>query len=500
MNRTTGLRIALASSSVLAFFGCSQGAQSGSQADSNLTARMTEQVADGARQACKFHRGAMPSETLGKELPLDVEIPIQNVVVLMQENRSFDSYFGHLGKFARRTDIESAPENTSNPERIGDPNSPRHPWQHAQMLCISDTNHEWAGSHLEYNNGRMDGFFQANDGFRESGQPQVTRQALSGERALWWYDERDIPFYYDLASTFAIGDHYHSSLLGPTYPNRDFLYAATSRGVTTGKSLDTNGLDFATTDLVIFDELERKGISWTIFVDGFPHVPRVAATLGFFGAMGRWPQSHVETMGSFNDRAKSGTLPAVAFVDANIAEDVNGEDEHPPGDIQTGQKLVSDVVHTLFASPQWKQLALFITYDENGGIYDHVVPPAACPPDDIAPDLTNSEDQAFPGRFDQLGFRVPVMVVSPFTKPGFVSHHVYDHTSITRFIETKFKLPALTNRDANADPMLDFFDFRSPRFATPPRIAEPGIDSGKLEACKQMFAPPNQGGQGGGGG
>ena len=82
MNRTIGLRIALASSSVLAFFGCSQGAESGSQADSNLTARMTEQVADGARQACKFHRGAMPSETLGKELPLDVEIPIQNVVVL----------------------------------------------------------------------------------------------------------------------------------------------------------------------------------------------------------------------------------------------------------------------------------------------------------------------------------------------------------------------------------------------------------------------------------
>src|SRR6185369_16474655 len=119
-------------------------------------------------------------------------------------------------------------DDASNPEWVATPDSPEGPphyWHHAPTLCISDTNHEWAGSHLEYDGGKMDGFFQANQGYFERGQPRVSDELLSGER--------DIPFYYDLASTFAIGDHYHSSLLGPTYPNRDYLYAASSLGVTT---------------------------------------------------------------------------------------------------------------------------------------------------------------------------------------------------------------------------------------------------------------------------
>src|SRR5205814_10445377 len=138
----------------------------------------------------------MPAETHGASLPVDVDIPIKNIVVLMQENRSFDSYYGHLGKYAGRTDIESAPEGSVNPEQAGDATSPVHAWQHAKTLCISDTNHEWAGSHLEFDGAKMDGFFEANQGFFEKGQPKVAPELLSGERALWWYDERDIPFYY----------------------------------------------------------------------------------------------------------------------------------------------------------------------------------------------------------------------------------------------------------------------------------------------------------------
>ena len=451
-----------------------------------------EAQASVARRACVFKKGAMPGETLGQELPIDNDIPIKHIVVMMQENRSFDSYFGHLGKFARRSDIESARDDASNPERIDDPTGTRHPWQHAKALCLSDTNHEWSGSHIQYNGGKMDGFFQTNHGFKEEGQPNVGPELLNGERALWWYDERDIPFYYQLASTFAIGDHYHSSLMGPTWPNRDYLYAATSRGVTTNVRPDMNGLDFPNHDALIFDELQRRRVDWMVFVDGAVHVPRFGTFLGPAQILTRWAGNHIDGMEEFYERARNGTLPQVSFIDANIHEDVDGNDEHPPGNIQNGQKFASNVVHALFKSPNWKDTALFITYDEHGGIYDHVAPPAACAPDDIAPDFRSAEDKEYaaegdPGRFDRLGMRVPFMVISPFTKKGFVSHHVYDHTSITRFIEAKFKVPALTKRDANADALFDFFDFQNPPFRTPPVLPEAVIDQARRAECQALF-------------
>jgi phospholipase C len=463
--------------------------------ENHLDARPgSEAAAASARASCTFRRGSLPAESLGAELPLGQAIPIQNVVVLMQENRSFDSYFGHLNKFAGRTDIESAPENATNPERINTPGSPLHPWEHAPMLCGTDTNHEWAGNHIQLNGGKMDGFWQSNDGFIEDeatrGLDPGTARALShSSRTMWWYDERDIPFYYQLASTFAIGDHYHGALLGPTYPNRDYLYAATSMGVTTNHKMPLDGLG-ADKNILIFDMLENAGISWSIYVDTFPHVPRVGAALGS-GFLSRWKGDHIHSMSTFRSDAQAGTLPQVSFVDGNITEDINGNDEHPPGDIQIGQRFVSDVVHGLFASPQWRQLALFITYDEHGGIYDHVVPPRACKPDNIEPVLEEDADKAFPGAFDQLGMRVPFMVVSPFVKPSFVSHRTYDHTSILRFIEARFNLPALSARDANADPLFDFFDFQRPAFLQPPNIMVPTVDDARLADCKRALLPPN---------
>jgi phospholipase C len=197
-------------------------------------------------------------------------------------------------------------------------------------------------------------------------------------------------------------------------------------------------------------------------------------------------------MSQFRDDVKNGTLPPVAFIDADIRENSEGNDEHPPGDIQKGQKFVSDVVHQLFKSPQWKQMAFILTYDEHGGIFDHVVPPPACAPDDVQPDMQTDEDKEFakdhPGvKFDQYGIRVPVVVVSPFAKKNFVSHHVYDHTSITRFIEATFKVPALTNRDANADAMYDFFDFSNPTFAAPPNLPDAAINQASLAECQARF-------------
>jgi phospholipase C len=448
------------------------------------TERIRESLTKTLRDQCTFRRGSMPAQSLGKEIPLGDDIPIQNIVVFTQENRSFDSYFGRLGKYLGRDDIESPPEGASNPTANGEAVA----WQHAPRLCMPDTNHEWGGVHRQLNDGRMDGFFLTNDGWTED-RHDLSKDLLNGSRAMWFYDERDIPYYYDLAKTFAIADHYFSSVPGPTYPNRQYLYAATSFGVTSnhapsGKLLGEN--------TVIFDELQRRGVTWKIYTAGFPAIPRVGALLGA-SYMSRWGflgGGHLASMGDFSNDAEKGTLPQVAFVDASINEDVWGVDEHPPSDIQTGQRWIAQRVDELMQSPQWPHLAAFLTYDEHGGIYDHVVPPEACPPDDIEPVLEGKDDRKFPGRFDHYGARVPFMVVSPWVKKSYVSHVTYDHTSVLRFIEAKFALPAMSSRDANADALFDFFDFSAPSYPTAPRLPIPKVEGRAMSLCVKLLKPP----------
>src|SRR4029077_2809191 len=141
-------------------------------------------------------------------------------------------------------------------------------------------------------------------------------------------------------------------------------------------------------------------------------------------------------------------------------------------------EFASRVINALLASPQWPRAALFLTYDEHGGFYDHVPPRPACTPDDVAPALQAGDD---PGAYDRYGFRVPMVVVSPFARRQYVSHRVYDHTSILRFIETRFDLPALTRRDAHADAMLRMFDFGTPPFTTPPALPAAPIDQAHFD-------------------
>jgi phospholipase C len=203
----------------------------------------------------------------------------------------------------------------------------------------------------------------------------------------------------------------------------------------------------------------------------------------------RWGRNVVEPFSQFLTDAQKGNLPQVAFVDPDLSSEVNGgagTDEHPPGDIQSGELFVSQVTQAVMSGPQWAHAALFITHDENGGFYDHVPPPAACAPDDYAPILEPGDHTD--GGFDIYGNRVLLIAVSPYAKKGYVSHTVYDHTSIARFIEAKFKIPALTKRDANAMPLTDLFDFTDPpAFATPPNIAVPTVDPTQLSYCTSTF-------------
>ena len=142
------------------------------------------------------------------------------------------------------------------------------------------------------------------------------------------------------------------------------------------------------------------------------------------------------------------------------------------------------VIDAAMSGPGWGKTLLIWLYDEHGGYYDHVPPPRAIPPDDIPPDIHVPPDQ--PGGYDRYGFRVPAVIVSPYSRPDYVSHVVHDHTSILRFVETRFDLPALTRRDANADPMLEFFDFGNPAFTTPPKLPTPKIDPKRKADCDAL--------------
>lgn len=460
--------------------------------------RPDDTTAQKARAACMYKRGALPAETLGTSTPVDGDIPIQKVVVIVQENHSFDNYFGQFGKFSGET-VEAPPAGASNPAMVGgamdagamdggeggapDAGSTTYPYTHNPHLCTLDTNHEWSGSHLEYDNGNNDGFVQANEGWSETGLSPTADPALkSGARALYYYDQNDLPFYYDLAKNFALADHYNCALLGPTWPNRMYVYAATSFGQTTNSFPDLGAYPYPTNDATILDELDKRHVDFGLYTDGAPSVG-VVYNVGF---LNRWGRKVNFPLADFVTAVGAGTLPQVSFVDAVTSmEGPEGNDEHPPGQIQIGQKFVADLVSAIMKSPEWPHVAIFITWDENGGYYDHLPPPAACAPDTTAPVLGPGDTT--PGGFDRDGFRVPLIAVSPYAKKGYVGHAQYDHTSITRFIEAKFKVPALTARDANADALMDLFDFKNPPSMTPPSLASATVNQAEVDYCKKNF-------------
>jgi phospholipase C len=457
--------------------------------------RPTDQAAAAGRLACQYTRGDLPAQTLGPGTLLDKDIPIEHVVVLIQENHSFDNYLGHLAAYEATNNIvpapdghiESAPDTATNPDipesmLDGGPTTGSHPYEHAGQLCELDTNHDWGGSHVDWDHGLADGFYFVNN---NGGMPGLDASLASGERAMWWYDERDIPFHYSLYSTFAIADHYHSAVLGPTWPNRMYAYSATSLGVTTNVWPDITAFPYPAEPVIVFDELEERAVSWNLYTEG---APGAGVVLGI--SLGtRYAKDPTLSVTTFLAQAKAGTLPAVSFVDGNnLNEGPQGDDEHPPGEIEIGQHFVWEIVNAVTTSPLWKSTVLFVTYDEGGGLYDHVSPPDACLPDNLPPVLTNPADESVGGTFGQYGFRVPFVAVSPYSKKSYVSHTVYSHASLTRFIEAKWKLPALTGRDANADPFTDVFDWQSPPFLTPPVFPEPMINAAAVTLCTEEFS------------
>jgi phospholipase C len=381
---------------------------------------------------------------------------LQHIVVLMQENRSYDEYFGALHRKSQPAS-EGEPT-TGNPDPL-DPSHKIKPFHQSANCEVKDLNHEWTGSHAEIDNGRMDGFTAQN----------IVPDDANGSRAMGYYDATDLPFYYRLASSFGVGDRYFSSVAGPTYPNRFYEMAGTSFGHIKNDPPPEGGF----TQPTIFGRLQAAGISWKVYDAQFP-------TALFFADV-QANRDHVNPISQYFTDAAAGTLPQVAFVEPTYVATASEEsDEHPPANIQVGQQFTANIAHALMTSPNWRSSAFILTYDEDGGYYDHVAPPAAPIPDNIPPMLGPTD---VPAAFDHYGLRVPFVVVSPFSKPHFVSHRVSDHTSILAFIERRFGLQPLTQRDAKANALLEYFDFAHPHFRKPPALPTAVIDPTKAAQC-----------------
>jgi phospholipase C len=413
-----------------------------------------------------------PSRPIGAP---DPSIPIEHIVIVMQENHSFDEYLGMLARRGQPLadgftfDASGRPLN-ANPGHDG---RPVRAYRRRSLCPGPSGGQSWDSSHREIDRGRMDGF------------------AKLDPNSMSYFDEPDIPFYYSLAKTFTLANRWFSSVPAQTYPNRRFLYAGTAYGnIATDNS---SFFDPPPAHGTIQDQLVKHGISWRDYVTDLPDTAIIPSNLE------RYPENYAD-IGQFYLDAALGTLPAVSYVesdggvpdivasplmgylsqthvplpkavqDALYRFDASGGDEEGD-DARIGEAFVSRIVNAVMHGAGWMKTLLIWLYDEHGGYYDHVAPPAAIAPDAIAPKLHAG---AYPGGYDLCGVRVPAVVVSPWSKPKAVTNVVHDHTSILAMIERKWNLPALTWRDANANDLTDFLDFRRPAFATPPALAAPG--------------------------
>jgi phospholipase C len=394
-------------------------------------------------------------------------LPFDHVVVVMMENHSFDNLLGALPvsgqPLAHGLRFNAAGAALDhNPGPSGSVRS--FPFAStAQGSAVSQT---WNATHEQIDGGRMDGFVRS----------------VGADQPMGYWTEEVLPFPYSLARTFTVANRWFCSAPCQTYPNRRFLMAGTAYGniATDNESLT----DPPPPNGTIFDRLHAYGISWRNYFTDLPQTGIIPTIVE------RYP-ANLAPFAQFLTDCASASLPSVSFVDpefgvlssvgAGLASvpalapiaaglETTGGDEEDPQDMGYGENWAYTAVQAVLDSPAWARTLLIYTYDEHGGYYDHVPPPSAIAPDSIPPQLGPGD---VPGGYDIYGPRVPAIVVSPYSRPNAVTNVVHDHTSVLATIESKWNLPALTYRDANAKPVTDFLDLGRAAFLEPPTIARP---------------------------
>ena len=409
----------------------------------------------------------------------DADIPLKHFVYVIQENRTFDNYFGTYpgadgippgAKFSYLPGGEQEVE----------------PFHLHSLTIPRDLSHSWQAAITASDGGKMDGFLWAEwplalryywkgelpqmdpelihpkDAGSNSNQAAATQggqfnataqpRKPSGATPAWvlntlsYYDYHEIPNYWEYARNYTLCDRFFSSLNGPSEPNHLYTVAAQSGGMVNNPGAGINGEDGVFTFRTMMELLQDSKVSWKYYDEkANPHAHSLWNPLPGFKSFQDRPElmSHVVSLNEFYKDVEGPNFPEVSWL-----VPVGKTSEHPPADVGVGMWHVTQIVNAVMKSPYWKDTVIIVVWDDFGGFYDHVAPPAV---DSYG-----------------LGPRVPALVISPYAKKGFVNHSTFDFTSPLKLIETKFGLEPLTTRDAKSGDMLDCFDFRQEPL--PPRI------------------------------
>jgi phospholipase C len=513
---------------------------------------MTTTYTAEASNAAGITASAQTTVTVGSSTGVNA---VQHVIFMMQENRTFDTYFGMLNPYrhangwdvgddGKTYDVDGIDDKLNTISNKDDEGTSYSLYKF-RSTCIDDDSSDWLASYGDVNRYNfltsrpinMDGFVHTGEGYAKScansGICGGAYTDLTGERAMGYYDQDFLNYYYYMASQFAVSDRWFSPISSKSVPNRIATFAG---GTTQGLAFDRGSDDHVGQEAseTIFQELSNAGVSWRIYYSktssNYPDT-----TFSEFGYSNQFlygktssnsctgttkPSSvvgdstnsfcidpnHIAPLTQYFTDLQNDTLPAFAFIEAG------NSDEHPGSaqSILNGQSVIANILNKFMASSSWQNSVFFFAYDEGGGPYDHVPPvpgysnqntdaslgsipdisQIAVNPDSYKPclpatpgqytlhcDLRSSDPGAHSGDAAavqgfaaQLGFRVPNLIISPFTRKHYVSHVPMDHTAVIKFVESRFISPSahLTARDAAQPNLLDFFDFTAKPWSTPP--------------------------------
>ena len=314
---------------------------------------------------------------------------IDTIIIVMMENRSFDHWLG-ARKLLEGAAEDGLTDTMSNPGTDGSPVAP-----YAEAApCPSDPPHGWTSCHDQWNQGQNDGFVTE----------YAARNGTDGTGVMAYQTRETAPISWALADSFGVCDQYFCSVMGPTWPNRFYAHMASSEGKQ-DNSLPDGSAGF--TEMNIWKALSAAGVDWGYYYSDLPILGLMADT---------WDDSRVGMVEDFYAKAEAGTLPPVVWLDPAFSYN----DNHPPHHPGLGELFLASIYEALAASPQWERCLLILTYDEHGGFFDHVAPG------------TCQDDHAKDG-FDQLGFRVPTLLIGPWVKQGAISTP-FDHTSWLKMV------------------------------------------------------------------
>jgi phospholipase C len=440
---------------------------------------------------------------------------IEHLVILMHENRAFDHYFGTMSGVRGFSDpnvLHQVVGGKTYPiwDQFGynpgtqqpDPNAYLQPFHLLSDpptycgQCVNDISHEWPAQHAAWNNGRMDGFVSAHLDAGVNGFP-------TGLLPMGYFTRADLSFYYGLADAFTVCDHYFCSLIGPTDPNRLYLFSASidPAGTAGGPILDTlttnrqsryGKLGWTTMPENLLD----GGVTWKVYAD--PLGSYILGCLQYFAqyqantsrgralAVRAFDQHFPE---QFKADVAANTLPQVSWIIPPV-----WASEHPGMPPEYGEYVCQMVFDILVSNPAiWAKTALIFTYDENGGFFDHVPPPTApagtegeyltanpLPSTATGPPYTTPVIGPI-----GLGFRVPTMIVSPFSRGGYLASEVFDHTSTLRLISKRFGVPTppITQwRLHTTGDLTSAFDFVRPPNTVVPNLPQTSLTDPNVEA------------------